>query len=294
MSKRYWIAAVAFGLICSAVSGQAQEQTESTERQEQTKEKPAEPLPPPIRIKIVEDQAEAEARQQRETASKERERADLIAQEGMNTATQRMAELAWWQNIATWVGAGLVFLTSLLMIQANMAAVQAAKASQAAVRVAEKSLEESAAMNLAAMRPYLFLVPSEKVDPKKPFTVGDRVPLTLKNCGQTPAFNVSLQINSELVKRPIGDKTVDLKPTGGSYGTIGPGVAILDHIKNDLTQSDIDRISAGEVLLIRIRISYTFPPNGSDSHDITTMLSSEGLATCDFHLISEAERHRNK
>ncbi|MVA97651.1 hypothetical protein GN330_10380 [Nitratireductor sp. CAU 1489] len=148
MAIRSLIAAFAIGL-CLCASGQAQEQSDSSQRQEDAEQAPADNLYAPFRVEIVEDQAEADTRQRREAESRKREEDDLIAQQGMNSATELMANYAWWQTVATWVGAILVAGTLVLMIYANKSAVQAANAAMQGVKDARRIGQAQVAAYLA-------------------------------------------------------------------------------------------------------------------------------------------------
>lgn len=129
-------------------SGQTQQEGDSAQRGTEDQQAPAQSLYPPIRVEIVEDQAEANARKSREAESRQNEIDDLIAQRGMDDASQRMAFYSKWQTIAAWVGAFLVAGTLLLMIQANKAAVKAAGA-------AEQSNIDQRAFHIEQTRPFL-------------------------------------------------------------------------------------------------------------------------------------------
>ena len=130
MPFRSWVIAVAFGLI--AVSGQAQEQAQSPSGQTESQQSPSQALPLPLPVEIVEDQATADARERSEKESEQREVKDLVAQQGMNAATQamniatqRMADYALYSTILVGVGTVLLVVTLLLTWQANRAAVKA-------------------------------------------------------------------------------------------------------------------------------------------------------------------------
>ena len=86
----------------------------------------------PLPIEIVESQAAAEARERHEAEARQRDIADLAAQQGMNAATQamnaatqRMAEYAFWSTFLVAVGTAAVVWSLILMRQANGAAVAA-------------------------------------------------------------------------------------------------------------------------------------------------------------------------
>lgn len=106
MLYRSWLFAVAFGLILLPVSGQAQGETDNEQGQAATHQEPAQTFSTPIRI--VEDEGEAEARQRREAEARQHDKDDLIAQQGMNAATQAMNEAT--QRMAGYSLLSVVFI----------------------------------------------------------------------------------------------------------------------------------------------------------------------------------------
>lgn len=128
MSSRYWLAALAFGLIVTA-SLQAQEQAQSADDGAQEKQEASGDLPIGIPIRIIENDESTEARERRERESAKREQDDLIAQQrmadatqAMNEATQSMKNAAWLSFVAVAIGTGLLVWTLRLTRQANKAA----------------------------------------------------------------------------------------------------------------------------------------------------------------------------
>lgn len=128
MSFRAWLYIFTLG-ITLATSGQAQEQTERPQgqavQQKQDAPKPSFSLP----VEIVEDQSAAEARKAREEETRQREIADLAAQEGMNAATQSiktatndMRDYALYSAIVVGVGTVLLIWTLVLTGRANRSA----------------------------------------------------------------------------------------------------------------------------------------------------------------------------
>lgn len=95
-----------------------------------------------------------------------------------------------WQNKATWFGACLVAATILLMIQANRAAVAAAKEAKRAADISEEAFRRWE-------RPYLFpkVLETHQLNNAQGLTPGIR--FTLANYGKTPA--ITDQIFFELV-----------------------------------------------------------------------------------------------
>lgn len=117
-----------------ATSGQAQNQTESPQGETDQQNQPAYAPPLPFPVEIVEDQATTDARNRGEEEARQREIADLAAQEGMNAATQAikaatndMRDYALYSTIAVWVGTVLLIITLVLGWFANRAAVDAVR-----------------------------------------------------------------------------------------------------------------------------------------------------------------------
>ncbi|WP_139274607.1 hypothetical protein [Roseovarius azorensis] len=115
MSKGRWIIAVAFGLTI-ATSLQAQEQAGSANDRSNAKQEPSHSLPIPLPVQIIEDDEASEARKASESEATQREKDDLVAQQGMNAATQAMNEATQSMKWASWVSAGLIAVGTFLLI----------------------------------------------------------------------------------------------------------------------------------------------------------------------------------
>jgi hypothetical protein len=109
--------------------GQAQEQAQGARGETPAQQQPATPARSPIPVEIIGRQEAAEAREHSEAEAEQREIEDLIAQQGMNAATeamnqatQRMAKYAFWSTVFVGVGTVLLILTLSLTRQANKAA----------------------------------------------------------------------------------------------------------------------------------------------------------------------------
>ncbi len=127
--RGYWYVILALGLNVACGLGQAQEQTDGGESAAPTQEQPPPSLPLPFPVEIVEDYESAEARKRREAEAVQREKDDLVAQQGMNSATQAMNDAtqktAFYSLLSTLlvaIGTALLIWTLFLTRQANKAA----------------------------------------------------------------------------------------------------------------------------------------------------------------------------
>lgn len=220
------------------VLGQAQEDGQTANQPAEQAE--AEIEPPAFPVRITETEAEREARKRIQNEAAERERADLVAQEGMNTATQRMADDA---SLQTWfVGFGtlLVFGTLLLMIQANRAAIQAASAAQDSVTLMEE-------MSKRQLRAYV-CVSNVRIENFKVFEI-PTITFEVRNHGPTPAMDVEVIWRAE---RVYGDphrcKLSFNGMTWGSKFPLGAGhyVRPSNPVENVLSMEFQDSFIVGE------------------------------------------------
>ncbi len=120
---------VAIGIALFTHSGQAQDQANDPQGEPKAKEQSASQLPIPIPVQIIKDDETASARERHEEESRQNQKADLAAQQGMNAATQamneatqRMAFYALWSTGFVGVGTCLLIWTLWLTRQANKAA----------------------------------------------------------------------------------------------------------------------------------------------------------------------------
>ena len=188
MPIRYWIAAVAFGLIGFVQSGQAQEEADNEQVEARQQEQPAQSYPLPFPIEIIEDQAESDARERREAEALQREIDDLIAQQGMNAATQAMNDatqrMALYNLISTvlvGVGTVLLIVTLYLTRQANMSA--------------QKAVEVTREVGEAQTRAYLGVADvSADLQGNDEFGWRVQILIDIKNGGQTPAKNIDVAV----------------------------------------------------------------------------------------------------
>jgi hypothetical protein len=163
MSFRTWMFAVAIGLIAGLL--QAQEQAESAQDDPAAQQEATQSLPIPLPVQIIEDDESANARQRREAETDQRDKDDLVAQQGMNAATQAMNEAtqsmkraAWWSVVIVGIGTFLLVWTLCLTRSAN-------KAAQDAVSVTRQIGE-------AQVRGYLALIDENGIISITPMATG--------------------------------------------------------------------------------------------------------------------------
>lgn len=202
MSRSFWVIVFALGLVLFTSLGQAQENADDKDRQADQEQTSAEYMPAPFRVEIVEDQAEVDYRQNREQKSDKREIDDLIAQQGMNeatqamnNATQKMADLAYWQTLLVGIGTVLLFVTLWFTRQANLAA-------QNAVKVTREVGE-------AQSRAYLSITGAHLTWDKGMDYPG--LCITLKNSGQSPARNIEAVVRFQFY--PAGKTASKISPS---------------------------------------------------------------------------------
>lgn len=128
MSFRAWCLVAAIGLGQIAIGqayGQSDSGQEGTAAEQEQPHAPAFAIP----VEIIESEEAADARARSEREAEEREKHDLIAQQGMheatdamNRATQDMARYALISTVTVILGTALLFWTLLLTRQANCAA----------------------------------------------------------------------------------------------------------------------------------------------------------------------------
>lgn len=165
----------------------------------------------------------AESREHGEAEARQREIDDLVAQQGMNAATQamneatqRMADDSSDMVLATWVGVFLLTATLVLMIQANRAAVRAAKAADETVKITREAY-------LNERRPWLFI----EAKPYEQVTIEDGIFkfgifYSICNVGPTPAIHVlehiifGLDATVELERIKEVNKLREISISGGT------------------------------------------------------------------------------
>lgn len=261
MSFRTWLYFLPLGLAL-ATSGHAQEQAPPGYSSATTEQNPPETYPIPFPVEIVEDQAEAEARHRGEEESSKREISNLVAQEGinsatqaMNGATQRMAEYAFWSTIFVAVGTALLIVTLYFTRQAN-------KAAQRAIEVTEKIGKQQ-------LRAYVGK--SEISMGRENDAIVAKVKIT--NFGQTPALDVLAWVGTEISEYPLTRNLTPPQSTDAySRNVMFPSESSTLTIahRQEITDDVRDQILAGTMALYVFgRIEYT---DFFGEHHVTTLL----------------------
>ncbi len=216
MFRGYWFFAIAIGLSIAA-SGQAQEQIDRSQQNTQAEQGATDEEPFSVPVRIIEDEAQAEARERREAESAQREKEDLVAQQGMNAATQAMNEAtqsmkkaAWWSLVA--VGTGLLIWTLLVSRQANAAARDA--------------VEVTREIGNRQTRAYCGVENISAIPVKDPDFKDGRplyAEVIIKNFGQTPAHECSGRAVLVTYAQTKGVLRQIKKPPIKSRATLNPG-----------------------------------------------------------------------
>ncbi|KAA0920608.1 hypothetical protein FLO80_00010 [Aquicoccus porphyridii] len=259
---------VAIGLIAVTGLGQAQEQTEGTKGQASQQQGPTQALPLSIPVNIVEDQAAADARKRREEEARQREIADLAAQQGMNAATQSidaatqdMRDYALYSTLLVALGTGLLFYTLWLTRQANRAAANGASAAQAANLVAEASLDHAKKAFNADYRPFVLFTTAYDKDFRKgegdTFSFGESIKLSIQNFGRAPARDIRWGHYQKVIDVPNENEWEMYRRI--DYGFVVPLHHILApqqkfdfSIVLEASQDEIDQIMNGKMMFVQL------------------------------------------
>lgn len=203
---------------------------------------------------------------------------------------------------ATWVFGAIGSAIGLLTLAAAGAAAWYARQAaihtetgadeaRRAANAAEDGLADARIASSLQLRPYVNLTNSSRATPT-PFSNGDAVPFAVRNFGQIPARNVQLAFGWEIVARPIGERQIEIEMEPETYASIAPGQRIEDTITMDFDPAELARIISGEVLLMRMKLSYQWEGGGADFLDLTQIMYSEGTNPWQFLLLSKEQRQR--
>ena len=226
--------------------------------------------------------------------------ADLCAQWRAAVAADKNADTAYWSNWIAGAGAMLSFVSIILVVIALGQTRKANRISKReygagrldaknASKLTEDSLREARQTNARQLRPYLNFMGEKSNDPK--FERGAPIPYAFKNFGQTPAENVGIEFGWDIVQRPVGDIDIIHFTERERYGLIAPGQLVEDFFNNAFTPDDIARVAKGHVLIVRVRLHYTWG-DASDCCDVTWCLSNDGARPWTFGQLTRTERNR--
>lgn len=169
---------------------------------------------------MVEDHAKAQAAEAREDEARQREIDDLVAQQGMNAATQevnaatqRMADYAYWQTWLVLLGTVMLGVTLCLTNQANRSAQDAAVAAKAAIEAERPWCAVSDVDTMHFMDSAI-----DGVDVYR--TVG--VSINWKNFGRSPALHARLMRGFKIVASDDPIPNFDFQFPDEGNGTIVP------------------------------------------------------------------------
>lgn len=172
------------GILCLAMlmsSGHAQEGKKQPELPANEQEAAPANLPVPLPIVVIESEEATLARLSAEEEARDREQRDILAQEGMDAATRRMAKYGFWQTWLIALGTAALLYTLWLTRQAN--------------RAAQNAVDVTSKIGYGQLRPYVGLL---GIDRKRNQN-GSQLQPIWKNFGQTPAVNVQCMLGWDIL-----------------------------------------------------------------------------------------------
>jgi hypothetical protein len=217
-------------LIVLPYSGQAQEEAQGEQGETATQQQPAQTLPIPLPVDIIEDEAAAEARKHREAEARQNEEDDLVAQQGMNRATQAMNEATQRMALYSLISTGLVALGTALLIVTLWLTRQANRAAQTAVDVTR---------DIGQRQIRAYVVVDTAIDWQEAYfgrvdnITGYNFTIKWKNCGMTPArrchCRTSLEVFDGVIPRDFAypDKAA---PDITETNHFGPGQTFASRV----------------------------------------------------------------
>ncbi|WP_293447027.1 hypothetical protein [Planktotalea sp.] len=259
MLKSCWVIAVAFGIVAFGSLGQAQEQKAEANKAPAQQQASSIELPNPFPVIVIESDKTTSARDREKNESRQREIDDLIAQQGMNSATQSieaatrdMRDYSLYSTIFVGVGTILLLYTLGLTRSANNAAMRGAMAS-------EKLLTE-------IERPWVLFhvldIQPTTARGEERGVIQNAIAANVKtiNCGRSPAIDArsitSFKIGSE--SSPLRFSEASIFENSGSV-TIGPG-QIGPGSMGVFTGTERDELMSGRMLIYgRTLIQYRAP-----------------------------------
>lgn len=279
MFRCAWIIAVTLGLTADLEQAQEQEDR-SEERGESHQAAPKEPFPP-IRVELVETDEASKARQSSERESQKREIADLVAQQGMNEATQAInratQDMAFYSLIST----GAVVLGTILLgwtLYETRRMVREAKDTTAAAVEAtghakrQANLSEKTFENLEQPRLFPQITRGHALMAHEP--PPKLVKYTLVNFGRSPAVVVGVRHNFSSI-----DEAGEFVPT---YEVIAPGEKSSNQ-RGAHWSGGQDEAPFAAGSLFRIQVSYSNGTGGRGETLWRFVISDRG----EFILLNE-------
>jgi len=214
MSFRSWL--YVFAIIGLALTGslQAQQQDAEADQEASDEQTPTNQLPFTLPVIVIESDEAAEARRSEESERTQREKDDLVAQQGMNAATQAMNQATQSMKRASWVSTFLVGLgTFLLVWTLNLT----------------RSANTSSRKMVEGQRPWICLDDLEITHGVNPTHKGKLHRISSEffpvwiNSGQSPALLSGFEIGHVLIETdaPPPDDIATRSGPIGNYGIMG-------------------------------------------------------------------------
>lgn len=247
MPFRSWLYVAALGLIALGGSLQAQEQSDGGQNGTGAEHQPSQPLPPALPVRIIEDDESARSRQTAEAESRQREIDDLVAQQGVNAATQTINEATQSMKRAAWVSTGLGVLGAFLLALTLHLTREATRAAREGTNAAREAIAVTRKIGEAQVRAY---VSADAIQVTNVFA--GQVPVTeivITNNGQSPAYRVKV---ISAFNYHIGDPDDRMMQQSGPrrapLSTLGKTpISISGKFVRAVEPSEIERIASNEV-----------------------------------------------
>jgi len=217
MSGIYRSIAIAIGLILFTTLGQAQEQAQSSQGNTATQQQPSQTFPIPLPVEIIQNKSETDASNRRYQEGRSREIRDLVAQEGMNAATQAMNEATQRMSTHSMVSMIAVCIGTVLLIATLVLTYRASKSAQAAVEVTRKIGE-------AQTRAYVH-AKGAKIKSTYDGTF-EKIILTVENVGETPAKWFSVGVEFRFGEDTQITKHAEISVVDRVWGPIAPNTPL--------------------------------------------------------------------
>lgn len=224
-----------------AFSGQAQGNPEQS-GQPTKEEAGPDKLPLPLPVTIVEPDEVTSSRDSAQAEAEERAKRDLLAQEGMDAAAQKMTKYALWQTWLIAIGTAALIYTLWLTRQANGSAL--------------KAVEITRTLGLAEQRPYVQANITQYISHRvrgKDDAVFWRIRVVLSNTGNTPTKGQLVQSCWRLTTEPL-----ETMPEGvPAYKSYVRGKDSYVPLTFDVWGSDLAAVQRGEKFLtVFVAASY--------------------------------------